>query len=85
MRDVEFGKCDMCGRVAPLQKKDYYFDISCECHDNEHVETIRYCSDCVPLMPVNTTITLYDKKSDKNKTIYIDTETLELILDARTF
>ena len=85
MNDIEYGTCDVCGREANLQRKYYYFNIKCECHSPKHFEMIKYCSDCVPLRPAETTIEIFDPIDEKIKKITIDTEILKLITDDRTF
>lgn len=85
MNDIEYGTCDVCGREANLQRKYYHFNIKCECHSPKHFEMIKYCSDCVPLRPAETTIEIFDPIDEKIKKITIDTEILKLITDDRTF
>ena len=85
MDNIEYGTCDVCGREANLQRKYYYFNIKCECHLPKHFELIKYCSDCVPLRPAETTIEIFDPIDEKIKKITIDTEILKLITDDRTF
>lgn len=81
MNDIEYGTCDMCGREANLQRKYYHFNIKCECHLPTHSEMIKYCLDCVPLRPAETTIEIFDPIDEKIKKITIDTEILKLITD----
>lgn len=85
MNNIEYGICDICGREANLQRKYYHFNIKCECHLPTHSEMIKYCSDCVPLRPAETTIEIFDPIDEKIKKITIDTEILKLITDDRTF
>lgn len=85
MEHVSHGVCDMCGRVADVQKKYYFFNIDCKCHSRGHYEVVTYCNDCIPLRPVNTEIILHSKIDDCDKTVVVDSELLELILDARPF
>lgn len=85
MNNIEYGICDICGREANLQRKYYHFNIKCECHLPTHSEMIKYCSDCVPLRPAETTIKIFDPVDEKIKKITIDTEILKLITDGRTF
>ena len=85
MGDVEYGKCEMCGREADLQRRYYEFNVKCECHSPRHFELVKYCSDCIPIMPTETTIEIYNHVDDKVKKITIDTETLKLITNDRTF
>lgn len=85
MNNTEYGICDICGREANLQRKYYHFNIKCECHLPTHSEMVKYCSDCVPLRPAETTIEIFDPVDEKIKKITIDTEILKLITDDRTF
>lgn len=85
MNNTEYGICDICGREANLQRKYYHFNIKCECHLPTHSEMVKYCSDCVPLRPAETTIEIFDPIDEKIKKITIDTEILKLITDDRTF
>lgn len=85
MNNIEYGICDICGREANLQRKYYHFNIKCECHSPKHFEMVKYCSDCVPLRPAETTIEMFDPIDEKIKKITIDTEILKLITDDRTF
>lgn len=85
MNNIEYGICDICGREANLQRKYYHFNIKCECHLPTHSEMVKYCSDCVPLRPAETTIEIFDPVDEKIKKITIDTEILKLITDGRTF
>jgi hypothetical protein len=85
MNNIEYGICDICGREANLQRKYYHFNIKCECHLPTHSEMVKYCSDCVPLRPAETTIEIFDPIDEKIKKITIDTEILKLITDDRTF
>ena len=58
MGEIEFGKCDVCGKDAPLWRKYYRYDIQCECHSPQHFDLVRYCKDCTPKPPKTTKITL---------------------------
>ena len=57
MCDSEFGKCDICGKEAPLSRKYYHYDIDCECchsiinSKNHHFELVRHCKNCEPKPP----------------------------------
>ena len=51
---IEYGKCDMCGKEAPLSRKYYRYDIKCDCCNSkkdDHFELVRYCSECKPKPP----------------------------------
>ena len=56
--DIEFGKCDVCKKDAPLQRKYYGYNIKCECHSPNHFEFVRHCNDCTPTEPKETKIIL---------------------------
>ena len=60
--DVEFGKCDMCGKEAPLMRKYYYYDIRCECHGPVHFELVCHCADCKPAEPSMTNVRVSTKE-----------------------
>lgn len=32
MNYSEFGKCDICGKEGPLNRKYFHYDFKCECH-----------------------------------------------------
>jgi len=59
MGDIEFGKCDICGKEAPLSRTYFIYDIHCECcgckEDGRdmHSELVRHCENCVPDIPQN--------------------------------
>jgi len=65
--DVEFGKCEICGKETFLQRTYFKYNIKCECHSPQHFEFIRHCDDCVPEEP-------------KITKIIVKTETLKNIL-----
>ena len=51
MGDVEFGKCDICGKETTLNRKYYHYDIKCDCCSPKHFEIVRHCKDCKPQPP----------------------------------
>lgn len=57
MGDIEFGKCDICGKEAQLERTYFIYDINCQCcgckHDGRdmHFELVRHCEDCTPDVP----------------------------------
>lgn len=59
MADVEFGKCDICGKEAVLSRTYFKYRIgSCECcgsklrdGSNGHFEVVHHCNKCVPHLP----------------------------------
>ena len=57
MGEIEFGKCDICGKESPLSRTYFIYDIHCDCcgckEDGRdmHSELVRYCKNCVPDIP----------------------------------
>ena len=58
MGNVEWGKCEICGKEGPLERTYFYYPIHCECcgskdkdGQNQHFEMIRHCKDCPAPMP----------------------------------
>ena len=51
MGEIEFGRCEICGKEAPLSRKYYYYDIKCECCSPKHFVYIAHCKDCIPKPP----------------------------------
>lgn len=57
MSDQEYGKCECCGKEAPLTRTYFYYDIPCECcgctidGKHYHSEMVSYCKDCTPDIP----------------------------------
>lgn len=56
MGEIEFGKCEVCGNEAQLQRTYFRYDIECECHSPHHFELVRHCKQCVPTEPKETRI-----------------------------
>lgn len=54
--DIEWGKCDVCGKECSLERTYFYYNIKCECCGNRHgyhFEIVRHCSDCPAPMPTH--------------------------------
>lgn len=57
--DREIGTCDSCGKFTGLSREYFrYPEIKCECHSPYHFEIVRYCKDCLPREPLETTVTI---------------------------
>jgi len=54
----EFGLCQYCKKEKPLQRTYFEYAIKCECHSPNHFELVYHCSDCIPIEPKETKITL---------------------------
>lgn len=45
--EIEYGKCEFCGKDAPLIREyRHYENIKCECHSPCHFDMIRFCKEC---------------------------------------
>lgn len=56
---VEVGRCDICKKEnVPLGRTYFRYNIKCECHSPYHFELVCHCSDCQPIEPKQTKITL---------------------------
>lgn len=57
MGEIEFGKCEICGKETQLNRTYFIYDIHCECcgckEDGRdmHSELVCHCKDCVPDIP----------------------------------
>ena len=52
MGEIEFGKCEICGKEAPLERTYFYYPIHCECcgskdknGQKQHFEMVVHCED----------------------------------------
>lgn len=59
MADMNYGKCDSCGKEAALTRIYEHFSFPCECHSPEHFMFHELCDDCVQSyrMDLNTECT----------------------------
>jgi hypothetical protein len=77
--EVEYGKCEVCGKEAILQRTTFRYPIKCECHSPYHFEMFSHCKDCIPKEPVETKVLL---STDKLKhTITMDKDKFEHLLN----
>lgn len=60
--DIEYGKCDICGKDGNLNRKYYYYDIACNCCNDKgkspHFEIVNYCDSCKPVPPRKVTVVI---------------------------
>lgn len=56
--ECEWGICDVCGKYSPLERTYFGYDIKCECHSPNHFELVHHCSNCVPVEPEYTKVTM---------------------------
>lgn len=57
MGEIEFGKCEICGKEKQLRRTYYHYAIRCQCHSPNHFELVRHCNDCEPKPPGETKVT----------------------------
>lgn len=53
-----YGKCEICGKYAELDRTYFYYDIKCECHSPQHFEVVEHCKDCIPKPPKKITVSI---------------------------
>ena len=58
MGEIEFGKCDVCGKYGAVERTYYHYGIKCACHLPEHFEMVRTCQLCEPREPKETKLIL---------------------------
>lgn len=58
MGEQEFGRCEICGKEASLERTYFYYPIHCECcgskdkdGQKQHFVIVRHCKDCPAPMP----------------------------------
>lgn len=58
MGEIEFGKCEICSKEAPLERTYFYYPIHCECcgskdknGQKQHFELVIHCKDYPAPMP----------------------------------
>lgn len=61
MGEVEYGKCEICGKETYLSRKYYHYNIKCECCSPTHFVLIRHCKDCIPKPPMEIKVYLKGK------------------------
>lgn len=78
MGEIEFGKCDICGKESGLSRTYFYYNIPCECcgckedGKNMHFVMVRHCEDCVPDVPKEIKPVLKSKIDNKEYRIKIE-------------
>lgn len=63
MGEIEFGKCEICGKETSLKRTyfRYYTGNKCECcgtSDNTHFILVRHCDECTPKPPATIKVEL---------------------------
>lgn len=57
--EAEYGRCDCCGKDAPLQRQYFHYNINCDCCNGDtHFEIVWYCSKCTPIPKNRITVTI---------------------------
>lgn len=56
---IEYGKCEICGKEAPLTRTYYHYNgLKCDCHSSEHFDLVRHCVGCTPIQQRTTRVEL---------------------------
>ena len=70
MGEIEFGKCDICGKETELERTYFYYPIHCECcgskdkdGQKQHFELVHHCKDCPAFIIARIVLHLCRKKS----------------------
>ena len=63
--EVQYGNCKVCGKVGPLVRTYFYYDVKCECHSPNHFEIVYHCDTCIPEEPEQTKITIKTEELNK--------------------
>lgn len=70
MAEIEYGKCEICGKEGPLQRTYFrYPDIKCECHSPYHFDLVIHCDECVPTQPEYTKISVRTDRLDRYREV----------------
>lgn len=74
MGSQEFGKCDICGKEASLDRTYFFYPIHCECcgskdknGQDQHFELVCHCKDCIPCIPTEIHPLLQDVFGNKKR------------------
>lgn len=58
MGDIEWGKCEICGKEGPLERTYFFYPIHCECCGSKdkdgqkrHFVLVRHCDKCQAPVP----------------------------------
>lgn len=56
--EIEWGKCEICGKEGPLERTYFFYPVHCECCGSKdkdgqkrHFEMVRHCDGCPAPMP----------------------------------
>ncbi len=52
--EIEYGKCQICGKTTQLERTYFDYDVNCDCHSPNHFELVIHCKDCAPIIPITT-------------------------------
>lgn len=73
MGDMNYGKCDNCGKEAPLNRVTDRFSFPCNCHSPEHFIIHNLCDDCLQT---------YHMSPDTECNVEVSVETFNIFLKA---
>lgn len=56
MGEIEYGKCNVCGKDGQLERTYFHYPVKCECHSPSHFELICHHKGCKPQEPRYTKV-----------------------------
>lgn len=63
--DCEYGKCEICGKEAPLMRTYYHYNgLKCDCHSPEHFDLVRHCIGCTSKQQRTTRVVLTKEQAE---------------------
>ena len=71
MGELEFDKCEICGKETIVERTYFFYPIHCECcgrkdenGQDQHFVRIKHCTKCVPTIPEKFTVRVRDYKGN---------------------
>lgn len=71
MGELEFDKCEICGKEIIVERTYFFYPIHCECcgskdenGKDQHFVRIKHCTKCVPTIPEKFTVRVRDYKGN---------------------
>ena len=79
MSSIMYGKCEVCGKDASLQRTYFRYNMPCECHNGYHSEHVDHCNNCVPKEPKETKVVVNTEKL--KQVVIMDVDKFEHLLN----
>lgn len=61
MGEIEYGRCEICGKENSLTRTYYHYNIKCECCSPTHFVVVKHCRGCTPKPPMEIKVYLKGK------------------------